>query len=524
MLHSPNSRASSPIFRWMLLCALSWCGLASASDPFSTENDHQANPVLHANGHGNHAAPDKVARHARFLPLDRPSQVGGGANESLREFDVQLPCPDSLPEHALNLPEVVNFALCNNPQTREVWANSRAQAAQVGVVQAGYLPNLGVNLSESQSTPGNRQRSAGLSLSYLLYDFGARAAHLESARHTLLALNATEDGTVQSLFLAAVQAYYQIQATRAALDAADVSEQAAQQSFKVADARYRAGSATPADKLSAQTAWSQTTLNRITAQGALKIAQGNLANLLGLDANTSVRLVAPLASLIPPPRQGEVWDGEGVKLPDELAVLKDFEQNVAALIEQARQSRPDLQAAQATLKAAQANADAARAAGKPSLALTAAANQNNSAGINTNSSTLGLNLSVPLFSGYAPTYRIRAALALVETRKAQLERIRLQVALDVWTAWQNLTTATETLRTTADLLGSAAQSERVARGRYQAGAGIMLDVLNAQTTLAAARQQRIQAELNWNVSRAALAQAMGHLDAGMLRTDNNEPR
>ena len=54
----------------------------------------------------------------------------------------------------------------------------------------------------------------------------------------------------------------------------------------------------------------------------------------------------------------------------------------------------------------------------------------------------------------------------METQTAQLERLRLQVALDVWTAYQNLTTATQSLRTTADLLNSAEQSERVALGRY----------------------------------------------------------
>ena len=128
-----------------------------------------------------------------------------------------------------------------------------------------------------------------------------------------------------------------------------------------------------------------------------------------------------------------------------------------------------------------------------------------------------MSVSVPIFSGYAPTYRIRAAEAQVEARNAQLERLRLQVALDVWVAYQNLITATQSLRTTADLLSSAEQSERVALGRYKAGVGSILDVLNAQSALASARQQRIQSTFNWNISRATLAQAMGSLDANLLQ-------
>jgi TolC family type I secretion outer membrane protein len=444
-----------------------------------------------------------IALSSNCMAVSDPFATESGLHNGSEQ---NTPCAKIQTNQPLDLTSVVNMTLCNNPQTREIWANSRAQAAQVGVTQAGYLPSVSASASGTQSTPGNSQRTLGLNLSYLLYDFGARAANLESARQLLASVNATEDSTVQTLFLTAVQNFYQTQAAIAALEAATTSERAAQESFEVARARYQAGSATPADKLSAQTAYSQASLNRITASGAVKIAQGNLANMLGLDANTQVTLTAP-PLLNPLPQAGE---GERMKL---------FEQSITELIEQARRNRPDLQAAEATLKSAEALADAARAAAKPTVLLTASSNQSNSAGINTHGSSMGLSMSVPLFSGYAPTYRIRAAEAQIETRRAQMERIRLQVALDVWTAYQNLVTATQNKRTTADLLNSAEQSERMALGRYKAGAGIMLDVLNAQTTLASARQQRIQANLNWNISRAAFAQAMGNLNANSLQPD-----
>ena len=81
----------------------------------------------------------------------------------------------------------------------------------------------------------------------------------------------------------------------------------------------------------------------------------------------------------------------------------------------------------------------------------------------------------------------------------------------------HFTTATQTLRTSADLLASAEQSERVALGRYKAGVGTILDLLNAQSALAAARVQCIQAQLDWNVSRASLARAVGTLDSRLLQ-------
>lgn len=461
LLMRPDFKHPFPVKLLALLCLWSCLAIAEeTADPFGTE---------------------------AMLPLKPALRLGGSIGD---------PCAIAVPNRALNVLEVVNFALCNNPQTREVWASSRAQAAQFGVSKASYLPGASLSASGNRNSPGVSQRSIGLSLSYLLYDFGARAANLESARQLLAAASATQDSTIQAVLLSAVQFFYQTQTTLAALDAAHESERAAKESFAAAEARYLAGSATPADKLQAQTAYSQATLNRIAAEGSMKNAKGTLANMLGLDANRDVMLV--------PASTTAIYDG--------------FERDVSALIEQARSQRPDLQAAAAQLKAAEAGVDAARAAGKPSISLTASTNQSNSAGTTSHGSSAGISLSVPLFSGYAPTYRIRAAEAQVEVKNAQLERLRLQVALDVWTAYQNLLTATQSLRSTADLLNSAEQSERVALGRYKAGVGNILDVLNAQSALASARQQRIQANFNWNISRATLGQAMGNLDISLLQT------
>lgn len=441
-----------------LLCL--WSSLALAEkDPFNTE---------------------------AALPLKPALRLEGAVGD---------PCAKAMPDGALNLLDVVNLALCNNPQTRATWASARVQAAQVGVSKGSYLPGVSLSASHNRFSPGVGQRNIGLTLSYLLYDFGARAASLENARQLLDAANATHDSTVQLVFLQAIQSFYQTQATQAALDAALESERASKESFAAAEARYASGSATPADKLQAQTAYSQATLNRITADGSMNNAKGTLANMLGLDANRNIVLAAANTEAIP----------------------VSFDRDIKALIEEARQRRPDLQAAAAQLRAAEASADLARASGRPSISLTASNNQTTSGGMTSHGSSVGVSVSVPLFAGYAPTYRVRAAEAQVEAQSAQQERLRLQVALDVWTAYQTLITATQSLRTTADLLNSAEQSERVALGRYKAGVGSILDVLNAQSALASARQQRIQSTFNWNINRAALAQAMGNLDTSLLQ-------
>jgi TolC family type I secretion outer membrane protein len=396
----------------------------------------------------------------------------------------------------LALAEIVDVALCNNPQTRLAWANARAQAAQVGVAEGAYLPTLSLNAGRSRNTTdlGTRitynQTTATLSASYLLYDFGGRAATLESARQLMTALTATQDATLQSVFLAAVQAYYQWYAFEASVVAARESERASAESFKAAEARYRIGTGTPADRLQAQTAASQATLTRIQAEGNARTALGILANAMGLDAHE--------APAIAPPADAA---------PDAA-----FERNLAELIAAAKRARPDLIAAEAQVEAARAGIDAVRAEGMPSISLNAGNSYNNTDTTGTTRGTsIGVTLTVPLFTGFNSTYRVRSAEAQLEAKSAQRDQLARQVSLDVWRDYYALTTSIESVRASGDLVASAEASAKVATGRYKAGVGGILELLNAQSALASARQQNIQALYNWRIAKAALAQAMGQL-------------
>ena len=121
------------------------------------------------------------------------------------------------------------------------------------------------------------------------------------------------------------------------------AERAAREGFNAAESRYNVGVATPADRLLAQTALSQATLNRIKAEGEARNALGALANVMGFPAGQSLALVQPPAAL-----------------PD-----AGFQREVAALIAEAEVRRPDLKAAEAQVKAAQAGVDLVQAQGRP---------------------------------------------------------------------------------------------------------------------------------------------------------------
>jgi len=399
----------------------------------------------------------------------------------------------------LALADVVDLALCNNPQTRALWASARAQAAQVGVSTAAYLPTLSAqgSVSSNQSKAGNLaavntiSQTANLSASYLLYDFGGRSATLDNAKQLLIAANATRDATLQNSFLATVQAYYALLSARASVDSFKADELKAQESLAAAQARYQAGVATPVDRLQAQTTLSQAKLNRIRGEGEASNAQGTLATLMGFDASQ-------IYSLLP------VTDAT----PDPV-----IEQDIGKLIAEARQKRPDLAAAESQIKAAEAQLQAASANGRPTITVGAMAGISNP---DIQTSSLGVTLSVPLFSGFKTTYQARAAEAQIEVKVAERDRLANQIALDVWKAYQGLLTNSQALRSADDLVAAAEQSEKMILGRYKAGVGNILDTLTAQSALANARQQRVAALYNFLLSRFALTQAIGQLDLTQL--------
>jgi outer membrane protein len=442
---------------FIIVAGLIWATAAMAFDPFDTE-DHIVRGRLDQAVDAAHCAQQKI-----LSPL--------------------------------SLADVVDLALCNNPQTRILWASARSQAAQVGVSSAAYLPTLSAqgNVSNNKSKTGSqaqitaRSETANVSINYLLYDFGARSATLENARQLLIAANATRDATLQSNFLNAVQGYYALLSARASLESFQADEQKAQESLAAAQARYQAGVATPVDRLQAQTTLSQAKLNRIRGEGEASNAQGTLATIMGFDATQSY-VLQPVAEETPDPV---------------------IEQDIGKMIAEARQNRSDLQAAEAQIKAAEAQLQAAKASGRPTITVGAMAGFSNP---DTQNSSVGITLSVPLFTGFKTTYQARFAEAQIDGKIAERDRLANQIALDVWKAYQGMLTNSQALRSADDLVLAATQSEKMILGRYKAGVGNILDTLSAQSALANARQQRVAALYNFLLSRFALAQSIGQLD------------
>ena len=450
--------------------------------------------------------------------MHRPPSIAGGLGAPARPNEYWTPppsvaarlqhvtpvTPTTLPAAAgkLTVSDIVDLALRNNPTTRLSWAQARAAADVFGASRGAFFPTVTVDVNASQAQPlapsgvlsQRSQYGPSIGLSYLVLDFGARAGNVDFARQTAIAADLAHNVAVQNTILGVEQALFDYQATRALRDAQRSAVEEATASLSSAEERHRVGLATIADVLQARTARSQAQLTLESLEGAVHVAQGSLAVSMGIPASAAFEPPVLVDSLC----------------PDSLRFIS---QSVDTLIAVATRQRPDLEAVRAQAAAAAAQVRVAKSGLFPTVSLNATRAYIGSSvpGLQGSTYSIGLGFDLPIFTGLSRQYSLQAASEQLAAVNARAELTRQQIALQVFTAYYNLQTSTERVRTAADLLASATESESVARGRYREGVGSIVDLLIAQSALADARAQDAQARWQWRGTLAQLAHDIGVL-------------
>lgn len=400
----------------------------------------------------------------------------------------------------LGLAQLTWLALRNNPRTREAWEAARSAAADLTTARSDYWPDLdaqfGLSRSQSLSSGGQvgnvlERYGPSATLSYVLFDSGARAGRTAAAAYRLLAANLNHQAVLRDVVSEVEQAYFTLAAARAAVDANRSDVAATAETLSAADERLRAGLATVGDVAQAKTAAAQARLRLRQAQREAEKFSGALATAAGLPVQTALEL-EPLPEAPP------------VALP----------YTAEELLKAMREHRPDLIAAQAQVEAARGDVRAARALGRPTLELAATTSRAYflSDRPTSDSYNVGLNLRIPLFHGFAE----RAARAQAQAELGRAEAVRdglvQDASLALWQARADYNAAGETSASARTAAESATQALEIARARYEAGVGNILEVLTAQAAAAQARLQGIQARLDWHAATARLYYAVGLLE------------
>ena len=431
----------------------------------------------------------------------------------------------------LSLADLTDLALILNPRTRQAWLSARAEAAALGIEKADDWPTITAlyrnqisrNISATTGSPVPVQTVYGpsISLSYTLFDFGKGEADEQSANFRLLAANLTQNRTLQDVATQVEQAYYRVLAFDYLVRASRDSLKNFETALDAAQRRRTSGLATAGDEYRAATQVGQAKLLLSRNEGEWAKARGLLANVVGLPVQYPLEL-KPVAELPP---------------------VSEVSQSIEALIEKAKQNRPDLMAAEARARSARASALATSRAGLPTLSFVA----NYGRTMYTNSGTnligygqtassiaantpvvgvqrpeqdtyaFGFNLSIPVFSGFRDTYSVRRAQELAEQAESVRDQLLSATELDVWQSYYDLQTAASNVSSTANLVKSAAESSAASAARYKAGVGNLLDFITAQQDDTNARVAQIQSYLDWYSALARLNFSLGASDSAVVK-------
>ena len=206
--------------------------------------------------------------------------------------------------------------------------------------------------------------------------------------------------------------------------------------------------------------------------------------------------------------------GSPLTLTDTLRFTDEATPAPESLIAEAGQARPEVRIAEEQIKVNRLEREAVRAAYLPSVEFVG---DYGVSGITPNNTALptrraAIQLNVPIYNGGLTGGR--EAVAASRQRQAELElgNVRGQVEQDIRLSLVTIKTAAEQVRASDESARLAERELEMARDRFRAGVADNLEVVNAQTSLANARDAQVTALARYNAARLNLAAATGRAE------------
>ena len=433
--------------------------------------------------HVSSAAPDLVST-ASSAPLLSCSQLSAAALNQL------------------TLLNAMAHVLCKNPVLNQALLLIDEQQASSDLAQSAFRPRLsaraeltarGIPSSNSGAGFLNSSATGAIGLSWVLFDSGARAANFEQSRQVLNSARAGQQAVALNAVNEALRLYVDAATANSRLDALRETESVARQSVEAVQAKYDAYVVSLAEKLQAQTALAQATLDRVRAEGVWQTARGLLALAMGFSATQAFTL-APVNTAFPGSK-GQAGTSD--------------------LIQVAKRQHPRVLGGLADVQALKSRLDAIRAERWGAIAISASTGSTKD--LSTDGSRFqsrvsgGLIASIPIFNGPEQQARENQVLAQIASREESVAQIERDLESEVWRNAKLLETETQNLQAAQQLLSAASQSYQITFGRYKAGVGSILELITTQSALSTARSQMAQAQIAMAAARLRLEVASGRM-------------
>lgn len=395
---------------------------------------------------------------------------------------------------SLTIDEALATALKSHPRIAEAKERLTGAEARTGLALAHYYPQIGIASDWSRGrtflTALERAKTTQVAVNALylqqtIYDFGRTAGAVDAAIGNRDAADQALTLTRQDLALRVKSAFYSLLAAEKQVAATEETVKAREDVHRQALEFFNQGVRAKVDVARAEANLYAARTALIRAGNGRDMARVELANAMGIAS------LGPLSPVAAAP------------LP---ATLPDLSQaNRTALV-----GRAELQQLSALETAADAHLRVAKGSYLPILSGTASVGYADRDFPPTgNVWAVGLNLTVPLFSGFSSREQVREARADIGALSARQQDLRLQIAKEVESAWLGVREASARIASTEKGAAAAEENRALAEGRYQEGVGSIIEVTDAQSLALEAQSARIQAQYDYYTELARLDRTLG---------------
>ncbi|MGA9119902.1 MAG: TolC family protein, partial [Bacteroidota bacterium] len=315
-----------------------------------------------------------------------------------------------------------------------------------------------------------------------------RSAKVEASKSSLTTTDDAKRAIRSVLVLQVKQAFYTVMLLERSVKVQDQQIEALNEHLRITRSRVESGSATDFDALSTSVRVAQAQNVKIDLERSLDDQRITLRKLLGLPWNASAAV------------SGTFYQPAG-------SVPLD------TLLERARRDRPDLITAAHVVTMAKSQEAVARGDDDPVLRLHAAYGLNN--GYEPNLDVVrgnwaaGVQLEIPVFDGLRTRGKIEESMALERSAEEHLRDLGRNAEAEVRQALQSAVSAEAKIASTDLQVQEAEAAVANARVRYESGAGTNLDLLDAETNVATAHLQQLQARYQYVMAHVALDASSG---------------
>ncbi len=423
------------------------------------------------------------------------------------------------PAQAASLLEIYQQALQSDPQIHEAEARRLAALEARPQARSAYLPQInadgGYDISERSGPvgifdPATGQRITvdadietdvfdwGVTLTQTLFRWD-QLVNLRRANKTVARAEAVREAAQQDLIVRVAQRYFDVLAAEDRLTSRHANRMAIARQLEQAKQRFEVGLIAITDVQESQAAFDQAVADEIAAKRSLATSRELLREITGEYVPALSAPAENFPLIAPEPNDEKSWVDLSLDQNLNLVASRLDEQLARDEISFRRNGHYPTVELVARKRESETDQTTTTTFGTTSDSLT------------NPSDSIGVQVTVPLFSSGGTSSRVREAVYLHRAAREQLQRVTRETERQARDAYLGVISERSRVKALEQAVASSRTALEATQAGFEVGTRTIVDVLNSQFALYAAITNYYQSRYDYVLNALRLKQAAGNL-------------